>query len=132
MVDVSASGQIIELTKRLADPNHAVLLSRKGDSCIIGDPLGRGKWSIHILSQQEARGKDLWLFCLKAMRWMVSDRRLTTALFFVQKDNRPLQAFLAYYGLSKVADVSADEMLYIASKEQIKQSCIKHRIEWRV
>lgn len=129
--DGSSSGRVIELVKRLHNGGHATLLSRKRDACVIGDPLGNGKWSMHILSQPEARGKDLWLFGLKALRWMVSDRRLETALFFVSQDNKPLLRFLSYYGLSKVADVSSTETLYIASREQIKQACIKHQIEWR-
>lgn len=123
ILDMIPSEDLIEtagVIPRLSMSDHVVLIDAQEIACVACDPLGRDKWSVHILSHYVARGRYLWDFSLQAMVWMIKNKNLRYAFFFTEQADRRMKRFLSFFKISP-AVVFGDEAVYIVTSAEILQ-----------
>ncbi len=87
-------------------------------SLISFDPLGHGKYQVHIYSvSRDSRGKKLRNFAVRASRWMLDNTDAKVFLNFVKVDRLDLRIFMKMIGSKRMGAIpGSDEILYISAE----------------
>jgi hypothetical protein len=87
------------------------------DTCISFEPMGHGKYQVHIYSvSRDSRGKGLRDFAVRASRWMLNNTDAKVFLNFVKVGRLDLKLFMKMIGSKRMGAIpGSDEILYVST-----------------
>lgn len=87
------------------------------DAVISFDPLGHGKYQVHLYSvSRDSRGLPLRNFAVRAARWMLNETDAKVFLTFIKHDRLDLRLFMKMIGSKRMGAIpGSDEILYVST-----------------
>lgn len=116
-IDETGEYQVL-ISNMVYSPKSVTLLSDEEDKAIMFDCVRDKVYSCHILSKKVARGRNLWLFALKALRRIIEDYSAEYFMMFVKKDRKDLVMFLSQFKVKPKIEIGSD-YLYVVSKDEV-------------